>query len=180
VNKLRLLFYGYNNHVEFGTNDGRPFELIAENAEILDTAYSMYSRENTMTLIPRAYQDVRVLMVDPKSKLAFDTLSFNIVPLPDPEIYWGSVPSGGKAAKYETRLLIRYPPQIPLAYSHWEIMSWELIIPELAKPITGSGNDISGAQEAIKKLSFGEKVKVSCTIKGSDGTQRRISAVFNF
>jgi hypothetical protein len=59
-------------------------------------------------------------------------------------------------------------------------MSWELIIPELAKPITGSGNDISGAQEAIKKLSFGEKVKVSCTIKGSDGTQRRISAVFNF
>jgi hypothetical protein len=187
VNSVRTLYFGYKNKLEFGTTDGRPFELIAENAKLeLDSAQGNIKRANAYTVSPFGYQNVRVFMVDPISKKAFDTIAFNVKRIPDPEIYWGAARNGERGTVSEPRLFVKYPPEIPF-YASWKMVSWECSIPGLSgSPISGTGNDISASLGKIKEAKMSQlngartetKISFICTIVGPDGTLRKRAAVF--
>jgi hypothetical protein len=187
VNNVRTLYFGYKNKLEFGTSDGRPFELIAENARLeLDSAQGDRKYPNSCTMYPMSYQNVSVLMVDPSSKKAFDTISFNVVSIPDPEIYWGAARSGDKASVNESRLFVKFPPEISLNAS-WKMVSWECSILGISgEPMRGTGNDISSALGEIKKAKMDQlngsgtqtKIAFICTVVGPDAIHRKRAAVF--
>ena len=188
VNNVRTLYFGYKNKLEFGTSDGRPFQLIAENAKLeLDSAQGNIKRANAYTVFPFGYQNVRVFMVDPISKKAFDTISFNVESIPDPEIYWGATRNGERATSVvNPRLFVKSSPEIPLNVS-WKMVSWECYISVITdKPICGTGNDISLALGDIKKAKMDQlngsstktKIAFICTVIGPDGTLRKRAAVF--
>ena len=188
VNNVRTLYFGYQNKLEFGTSDGRPFELVAENARLeLDSVQREIKHANTYTVYPMGYQNVRVFMVDPSSKKAFDTISFNVESIPDPEIYWGVSSNGEKVTIVTSNYLFaKTPVQISLNVS-WRITSWECLISGITdKPMRGTGNDISSALGEIKKAKMdqlngsGTKTKIAfiCTVIGPDGTGRKRAAVF--
>jgi hypothetical protein len=186
VNNVRTLYFGYKNKLQFGTSDGRPFELVAENARLeLDSVQGDRKYPNSFTMYPMDYQNVRVLMVDPSSKKAFDTIAFNVERIPDPEIYWGAARSGDKASVSNSRLFVKFPPEIPLNAS-WKMVSWECHISGITdKPICGTGNDISSALGEIRKArdqlnGSGTQTKIAfiCTIVGPDGAGRKRAAVF--
>jgi len=189
VNNVRTLYYGYNNRLEFGTTDGRPFELIAENATLeLDSTLKEKKQGAWYVLNPFQYQNVRVIMVDPKSKIAFDTIRFKVEMIPDPEIYWGTL-SAGNEVRYitESRLFARTSLLCPLNVS-WRITSWECIISGISDaPMHGTGNDISAALGNIRLAKMDQKagkrtntqIAFICFVVGPDGFSRKIAAVFS-
>jgi hypothetical protein len=187
VNNVRTLYFGYKNKLQFGTSDGRPFELVAENARLeLDSVQGDRKYPNLYTVYPLGYHNVHVVMVDPSSKKAFDTISFNVEGIPDPEIYWGGSRNGQKGFATEPRLFVIFPPEIPLDAS-WKMVSWECHIQGITdKPMCGTGNDISSALGDIKKAKMDQlngsrtktKIAFICTIVGPDGVLRKLAAVF--
>jgi hypothetical protein len=188
VNNVRTLYFGYNNRLEFGTTDGRPFELIAEHA-ILELDSTRGEKQTiSYFLKPTQNQNVRVFMVDPSSRKAFDTITFNVERIPDPEIFWGTSRNGEKGFVTANRLFVRYPPENSLLLmASWKIVSWECSISGISgKPISGVGQDVSSALAKIREAKSNQlngtwtetKISFICTIVGPDGIQRKLSSVF--
>lgn len=106
------------------------------------------------------------------------TMQFRCSTLPDPELYWGGVPSGGKASKSQTQLFARYPPEIPLNAT-FSIVSWECQVPGAqGKPPGGPGSNISAATNLLRAANPGSVVSFICTVVGPDGIQRKKAGAF--
>lgn len=106
------------------------------------------------------------------------TMQFRCSTLPDPELYWGGVASGGKASKSQTTLFAKYPPEIPLNAT-FSILSWECQVPGAqGKPPGGPGSNISAASNLLRAANPGSVVSFICTVVGPDGVQRKKAGAF--
>lgn len=103
---------------------------------------------------------------------------FRVMRLPDPEIYWGAAKNGDRGSKAESRLFVKYPPEIPLN-AQWKMVNWECSVPGAqGAPPKGAGNDISAASPLIRAAKTGMNVSFICTVVGPDGVQRKRGATF--
>ena len=110
--------------------------------------------------------------------VSLGTIEFRVMRLPDPEIYWGAAKNGDKGSKAESRLFVKYAPEIPLN-AKWTMINWECQVPgAVGAPPKGSGNDISSALGLIKQVKPGNNVSFICTVVGPDGIQRKRGATF--
>jgi hypothetical protein len=177
-----ILYLGYKNKVEFGTSDGRPFEIFIEDGELIsDTLVNEETETDSIVyyLIPSGLKTTKVLFLNPTTKEPFDTIVFNILPLPKPELYWGIAKDGEKVSRSEIRFYARYPPEIPLNTS-FRIKSWELVIPgATGAPIIGTGNTLDEtAMSSLRLAKPGSSVSLITTVASPDGIHRKIAGVF--
>lgn len=106
------------------------------------------------------------------------TMKFRVSNLPSPELYWGNVPSGGKASRAQTKLFARYPPEIPLN-AKFRIISWECQVPGAqGRPPAGPGANISAASTLLRAARTGTQVSFICKVVGPDGIQRTKAGAF--
>lgn len=177
-----ILYRGYKNKVEFGTSDGRPFEIFIEDGKLISDTLVNQERETDSIvhyLMPYGSKTTKVLFLNPSTKETFDTIVFNVYNLPDPSLYWGAAKSGEIVMRSENRFFAKYGPEIPLNTS-FKILEWELYIPgATGSPIFGTGNTLD--ETAISSLRLakpGLSISLITLILGPDGVQRKVAGVF--
>ncbi len=106
--------------------------------------------------------------------------TFRVSNMPNAELFWGSVPDGGRANRNEKRIFARYPPEIPLD-AQFTIVSWEVNITGApGRPPKGSGKYLSEeAMNLIGQVRNGGTVSITIRYKLVGGnTIRKRSASF--
>ena len=110
--------------------------------------------------------------------VSLKSMQFRCSNLPDPELFWGGVQSGGRASKSQTTLFAKYPPEIPLNAT-FNIINWECQVPGAqGKPPGGPGSNISAATNLLRAAKPGSQVSFICTVVGPDGIQRKKAGAF--
>ena len=177
-----ILYRGYKNKVEFGTSDGRPFEIFIEDGKLMsDTLVNQERETNSIVyyLMPYGSKTTKVLFLNPTTKEPFDTIVFNVYNLPNPSLYWGAAKSGEIGRRSENRFFAKYGPEIPLNTS-FKIVEWELYIPgATGPPIFGTGNTLDEtAMSSLRLAKPGLSISLITLIVGPDGVQRKVAGVF--
>ena len=163
---FRVLYYGYENTVDIGTNDGREFELKSDNIRIKKST-------NGYVFIPDSRENAQLYFIDPNKGECFDTIQFEVRVLPAPDLYFGSAASGEKAKIFENVIYARYNESIPLI-ARFKVLDFSLAIGS-GKVITVSGNQLG--DELIQKLKSLEPdtlFTIVATVEGPDGLKRKI------
>jgi hypothetical protein len=178
-----ILYLGYENKVEFGTSDGRPFEIFIEDGKFISDTLVKEEREtDSIVYYLMPYYNsktTKVLFLNPSTKEPFDTIVFNVYNLPDPTLYWGATEEGGKVSRSQNRFFVKYPTEIPLNTS-FSIRSWELVIPGIkGTPITGKGNTLDETAMSLLRLAKpGSSIYLNTSVVGPDGVLRKLGSVF--
>lgn len=173
--ELNVLYRGYPNKAE-ATASGY-------DQTILTGSGCSVSKSGTGYIVtPTGRGREAYLTVSGKSTASGKTVqlkkvTYRVSNLPDPELYWGAAKSGTKGSKAETKLFAKYPPEIPLNAS-FTIKSWECSVPGAARPVMGTGGDISAAGGLIRAAKPGSQVSFICTVVGPDGISRKKAGSF--
>ncbi|MFT5777952.1 MAG: hypothetical protein ACI837_000900 [Crocinitomicaceae bacterium] len=172
--EMNMLYRGYPNKVD-PTASGYPFTVLSASGANISKSGDIYiaSPGSGKT----AYLTVSGKTADGKT-VQLKKVEYRVSNLPDPELYWGGVKSGGKASKSQTMLFAKYPPEIPLNAS-FSIVSWECQVPgAMGKPPGGPGANISAASNLLRAVKPGSQVSFMCTVVGPDGIQRKKAGAF--
>ncbi len=103
---------------------------------------------------------------------------YTIMPIPNPELFWGAAGTGQKAPLSQGKLFTKYGDGIPIK-AEFKILTWECQIPNSAgKPLSGTGDDISAALPLLRQGRAGTNVSFTCQVVGPDKRTRFISATF--
>ncbi|PHR31957.1 MAG: hypothetical protein COA38_07040 [Fluviicola sp.] len=172
--ELNVLYRGYPNKVD-PTASGYPTTVLTGSNCSLSKSGSIYIA--TPGKGKEAYLTVSGRTVDGKT-VTLKKVKYRVVNLPDPELYWGGVASGGKASRSQKVLFAKYPPSIPLN-AKFRIIKWECQVPGAqGKPPGGPGANISAASNLLRAAKPGSLVSFICTVVGPDGIQRKKAGAF--
>lgn len=173
--ELNVLYRGYANKVNATasgyptTNLGASGASVSKSGEGWIVKPSGRGKTATLTVSGRT--------ADGKS-VTLKSMQFRCSNLPDPELYWGAVKSGGKGSKAETRIFAKYPPEIPLK-ANFNIVKWEVSFPGIkGRPPSGTGNSIASASGLMRAIKPGGQVSFMCTVVGPDGVRRKKAGAF--
>ena len=172
--ELNVLYRGYANKVE-ATASGYDKTILS------GTGVSI-SGGGPYVVSPVGSGREAYLTVSGKSTASGKTVQlkkvkYRVSNLPDPELYWGAAKNGTKGSKAETKLFAKYPPEIPLNAS-FVIKSWECSVPGAARPVMGTGGDISAAAGLIRAAPANSTISFICTVVGPDGISRKKAGAF--
>ncbi len=173
--ELRVLYIGYENKIEGVASGYDQTVLSGQGVNLTKTGQTWVGRVSggkTAKITVSGKSSVT------NKTVSLGTIEFRVMRLPDPEIYWGAAKNGDKGSKAESRLFVKYAPEIPLN-AKWTMINWECQVPgAVGAPPKGSGNDISSALGLIKQVKPGNNVSFICTVVGPDGIQRKRGATF--
>lgn len=106
--------------------------------------------------------------------VSLGSFKFRVMPLPDPELFFGTSPSGNKGSKSENKLFAKYKPGIPLN-AQFTILSWEMSVPGNPGPSPkGPGGRLNAkATSLLKQVRSGTIMSIMAKVKGPDGIIRK-------
>ena len=172
--KMNVLYRGYKNLVN-ATASGYDQTILS------GTDVSIVKNGEGYIVKPTGRSREAYLVVKGKNNISGETkelrrVKYRVSNMPKAELYWGSVPDGGRGSKHETRIFAKYPPSIPLD-AQFEIISWECNVQGApGAPPTGSGNNLSNrAMSLISQARTGSTITISVKYKmrGGSTTIRR-------
>lgn len=166
--EMNMLYRGYNNIVE-GVASGYDETVLSGSGVSLTKSGAQYigrvsgsGREASITVSGRNN-------VTKKTEV-LGKFNFRVSNLPPPQLYLGTLASGGSASsstvKAMTSLFMKYPPEIPLKAS-FEVGTWEVSVTGAPRTVQGSGSRLSPeAMSLIKQARGGSTVSISGKFKG--------------
>lgn len=190
--EYNILYRGYNHIMELGTNNGYgSYKIITEGISLKKKYREIYHYNDTLERIDSvAVFIAKVTTTDVEAKIIFldsisnDTLSihnFNVLPLPPPSIYLGTIANGTSVSKAAitamTRLFAKYPPEIPLNAT-FEVSSWEISVSTDGVTVNGNSPKLSNeALEKLKQVEKGSVVRISAKYKGMGYSGNMVSII---
>jgi hypothetical protein len=180
TNNNNILYSGYDNLVDFGTKDGRAFELVAKNAELFfDRSISDSSINRCIIRAFYRFPNKPVVyFVDPTSKEIFDSILFTVLLIPKPDIFLGEIKDGGKISKTDIKLSARSLLD-EIITINFEVVSWELIVPGVLRTASGQGNTLNlDAASILEQAKPGSMISFMTQVRFNDGSVKRRSANF--
>lgn len=181
-----ILYAGIENKVGLSTKDGRSFEIVSHNQELInifkDSSINTKSISNIQHYIFYPFsltkQKPFIYFKDPATQLIFDSISFEIKPLPHPIVFLGSTPEGEKISISDSKLTYRFQ-EINSIDIQFEIISWEIIIEGNDEVFIGQGNTLSqNAKLAIDYSKSGSLISILVDVRYSTGGTKKVSAIF--
>jgi hypothetical protein len=173
--ELNVLYKGYNNIVE-GVASGYDQTILNGNGVSLTKSGNQY--------IGRVSGAGRTATISISGKntvtnktVSLGTITFRVMNLPPPSLFFGATEDGGKASKAETRLFARYSDS-PLK-AEFSVQSWELNVAGAPRPAKGTGNTLNAdGISLMKQAKPGSTISFMTQVKGPDGILRKKSGVF--
>lgn len=168
-----ILYRGYQNKVTVKAEniDIRKIRLIGANV----TMKNGHS-PNEYIVKPMNQGPISTLHVVTVEGANIDTLTsvnYRIHNLPYPSIHWGGLKSGGIGNITAQKLSIEYPEGVELP-NNFKIVSWEITAND--EVVSGNGNDVSTAEEFLKKIESGTTLLFIIKVLSADGITRLASA----
>lgn len=190
--EFNILYRGYKNKIEVGTNNGNStYRIEAEglrlerdsvhhyensNGEIIDTVLNTYIAK------PFSSNVARIIFIDTLTNDTLGIHKFRVQNLPPPQVYLGTIPSGSivsaAALRSMTKLFAKYPPEIPLnatfAVSTWELSSTGT--PDIS--VQGTSARLSDdALKLLRSMNKGDKLVITAKYKGMGYTGNMSSII---
>lgn len=169
--ELNVLYRGYDNKVRVSASG-------YESAELGGNGVNIARSTDGYIVKPTGAARTVQLSVTGKSSngktAVLRRTDFRVLNLPDPSLYWGAVKSGG-AVPADLRIFAKLGPEVPLN-ANFQMIRWELSSGE--RPVTGTGNDITPAQQFIRAVPKGRAISVKAWVRDPAGIQRLITGVF--
>jgi len=187
VNNYNVVYRGYENQVSFGTIDGRPFELIAQNATLLqdenDSVFNLQQSKGVQHFILRPLYTpnlkTMVFYKDPITAQLFDSVCFTVKNLPSLIVHLGSTPDGQKLSNIGNLLTCRFEENVPLNSIDFKVVSWEMMVEGMDQSLNGQGNILDEhAMQIIKNTKQGAIISFMTQIRFMDGSVKKRSASF--
>lgn len=113
-----------------------------------------------------------VSYVDADSTIEIGRKYFKVRNLPAPLLYWGGKKESTMVDNQARTLTAKYPNEIPIEAS-FTVERWTLYYGN--EKISGTGSDLTGADEFLKSVGHGKPLTVKATVLGPDGIMRRIT-----
>ncbi len=169
--ELNVLYRGYANKVE-AVASGYDQTILS------GSGVSLTKSGNGWIANPGGGREATIT-VSGKSSVTNKTVSlgsfkFRISRLPDPELFFGTAPSGERGSKAETRLFAKYKPEIPLN-AKFTILRWELSVPgNPTAPPRGQGGQLTPkASSLLRQVKPGTIISIMTDVRGPDGVTRK-------
>lgn len=175
--KMNVLYKGYDNLIE-GVASGYDKTILAGNGVSIKPSGNKDQQFARVTTSGKtASIDVLGMNTVSNKKVKLGTYTFRVMMLPNPGVFFGAVPEGGKISKEETRLFVRYTDS-PLD-AKFTILNWEMTMNTAPKSEKGGGNQISSeATKILRQGKPGTIVTFKLDIIGPDQIVRKKLASF--
>ena len=173
--EMNMLYRGYANKVEATASGYDQTSLSGSGVSLTKSGTGWIAKPTGRAR--EAYLTVSGKNTSTGKSVSLKKVKYRVSNLPDPELYWGAAKNGMKGSKAETKLFAKYPPEIPLNAS-FTIRSWECSVPGAARPVMGTGGNISAASGLIRAAKPGSQISFICTVVGPDGIARKKAGAF--
>ncbi|MDG1334135.1 MAG: GldM family protein [Crocinitomicaceae bacterium] len=164
-----ILYRGFTNKISpaVTNNDGQEVRLIGTNS----TVEKVKGEESYIVKIKtrEKIETLHVVLYDGANADTVESINYQVANLPAPYVYWGGLRSGGIGNITAKELSIGYPEEVQLE-NNFEVKSWKIISPDAI--IEGDGNNISSAEEFLKKIESGTTLLFTVKVLGEDGITR--------
>ena len=174
--ELNVLYRGYNNKVNATASGFPTTSLTGSGATLSPTSDGMYyavpsggGRTANLTVSGRT-ADGRTV--------ALKTVTYRVLSLPNPTVFWGAVADGGTGSKHEKYLFTKYGNDIPLD-AKFRVVAWEVSIQGAVGVKKGLGNTLSvDALAMFNAVGSGKRVNYFLKVIGPDNIKRNVNASF--
>lgn len=171
--EVHFLFRGFENKVwpVVSNSDGRTIALTGENVSITKAEKDDYFVVKPTGNVKEV--TLNVVLMDGSKVDLIKSLNYQVMNLPDPDLYLGRVKNGGSVDLSSFQVNLKYPVFTPLR-NDFQILSWEAQLP--GNTILGHGNNLSEAKKSLENLPDGAAFTILAKIQCSDGIARLKSA----
>lgn len=171
--EVHFLFRGFENKVwpAISNNEGRTIGLTGENVSIQKAEKGDYFVVKPTGNVKEV--TLNIVLIDGSQVDVIKSLNYQVMNLPDPDLYLGRVKNGGSVDLSSFEVNLKYPVFTPLR-NDFQILSWEAQLP--GNTILGHGNNLSEAKKSLEKLPDGSTFTILARIQCSDGIARLKSA----
>jgi hypothetical protein len=169
--QLNVLYRGYDNIVRVSASGYESAELGGNGVSISRSGDGYVVKTNG------SGRTVQLSVIGKSSNGKTAVLrktDFRVLNLPDPTLYWGAVKSGGNVPA-DLRIFAKLGPEVPLN-ANFQILRWELSTGD--RPVSGTGNDLSAAQQFIRAVPKGRVISVKTWVQDPAKIQRIIMGAF--
>ena len=172
--EMNILYRGYHNIINVAVSNTNGNEITLGGANY---SARRVGNLNQFTVVPGegSTTTLHVLLVDGREIDTVRTIEYRVSNLPDPCIYWGGAKNGGKANIRQSKLFVKYPPQIPLRAS-FTVLSWEMSAGN--DTIQGTGPLLSPAKEILQTVDSETIISFQVTYVGPDNVTRKRKATW--
>lgn len=175
--ELMVLYKGYQNKVK-GTASGYDQTILNASGGIsLVKSGDMY-----IANVPQSAGKTGTISVSGKSSVTgktanLGTFTFDIKPLPTPQLFVDGAESGAKISKRVTAINAAYGPGIPLKAT-FTVLNWTVGVQGIMREAQGTGRSLASAAAVLNQGKPGNKVYVSATVKFPTGLSKVITAEY--
>lgn len=175
--KMNVLYRGIKNEIEAAASGYPDVKVVGAGVSLTKGADGRYIG------IPNTSGRTATISISGSNKTTgktakLGTFTFRVVNLPRPNFYFGSSAEGEFISTSETKMFVKYGPDIPLD-AQFTMVSWEMTTNSSPKPAKGTGKVLN--QDGINLLRQSKSgTIVTFIIKaiGPDRGERRITASF--
>lgn len=175
--ELMVLYKGYQNKVK-GLASGYDQTVLSASGGI-----SLVKNGDVyIANVPNSAGKTATISVSGKSSVTnktanLGTFTFDIKPMPTPQIFVDGAESGAKIAKRVSAINAAYGPGIPLKAT-FQVLTWSVGVQGIMREATGTGNSLAAAAAVLNQGKPGSKVYVSAKVKFPTGLSKLITAEY--
>lgn len=166
-----ILYRGYDNQVIPAVTNNKSAKVVLKGKNV-----DIGKQENSDYYVVRPGHEriafLYVVLEKGKKSDTIQTFGYRVSDLPNPTLFWGGASVEQRANIRETRLFLKYIPEIPLNVT-FQIQSWELI--HKNDTLIGEGNSLLHAETYLKTIQENTSIQINVIGIGPDKIQRAIS-----
>lgn len=175
--KMNVLYRGYKNEIEAAASGYPDIKVSGTGVNLIKDSDGKYIG------MPITSGRTATISITGSNKTTgktakLGTFTFRVMNLPRPNFYFGTSGEGDLIDRNETKMFVKYGPEIPLDAS-FDMISWEMSTNTSPKPARGTGRVLN--QDGINLLrqsKSGTIVTFMIKAVGPDRGERRITASF--
>lgn len=171
--EFNILYRNYGNKIN-ATASGFPETVLTGSGVTISKTAEGYS------VMPSGSGRTAQLSVSGKTAdgrvTRLKTIDYRVSALPKPTLYWGASESGETAPPGNYFINSKYSSEIPLNIPY-QILKWEVIVGG-ARPVSGSGGNISAVSDVIKAAPKGTSIAIVTWVQAPNGPRQKLTGVF--